>query len=193
MKKLLLVMFIFMFTFATNAFAHTHLESSSPENGQVVTEELREISLTFGGEIEKLSTFELSNTEGQSIPVESITVGEEQMTGTLTNPLENGNYTVDWKIVGADGHPIEGEFTFSVNTSTSGSATTSESGNGENQQNSSQDEAVHEHNEQTDDNIANEQIEEKDEGQSPSYLIPIIIIVLIVIVVGFFFGLRRKK
>ena len=31
------------------------------------------------------------------------------------NPLENGKYKVEWKIIGADGHPINGEFSFSVN------------------------------------------------------------------------------
>ena len=156
MKKLLLFTLIFMLAFTTNAFAHTHLESSSPENGQVVTEELREIFLTFGEKLERLSTFELSNSDGQSIPVENenITI-EEQMKGTLANPLENGEYTVVWKIVAADGHPIEGEFTFSVDAS--GSGMPSESKDGTNQQNPSQDEAVHEHHEQTDDNIANEQ------------------------------------
>ena len=42
MKKLLLITFVFMFTFTTSALAHTGLETSSPEDGEVVTEEMRE-------------------------------------------------------------------------------------------------------------------------------------------------------
>ena len=40
-------------------FAHTEITSSTSEAGQVVTEEPKEISLTFGGEIESLSTMTL--------------------------------------------------------------------------------------------------------------------------------------
>lgn len=31
-----------------------------------------------------------------------------------STPLENGNYTVSYKIIGADSHVIEGNYTFSV-------------------------------------------------------------------------------
>ena len=37
------------------------------------------------------------------------------MWATFLQPLENGDYKVEWKIIGADGHPIEGDFSFSVN------------------------------------------------------------------------------
>ena len=37
------------------------------------------------------------------------------MWATFLQPLENGDYKVEWNIIGADGHPIEGEFSFSVN------------------------------------------------------------------------------
>ncbi|WP_338452664.1 copper resistance protein CopC [Niallia oryzisoli] len=192
MKKILIATLIFIFAISTNAFAHTHLESSSPEDGQVVTEELREITLNFEGKIEQGSKFELSNTQGQSMPVENISINEGKMIGSLATPLENGEYLVNWTIIGADGHPVDGEFSFTVNVSAS--ETTPENENATtNQQNSSQDESVHEHHEQTDDNIANEQTEEKDEGKLPSYLIPVIIIVLIAIAAGVLFGFRRKK
>lgn len=192
MKKILIATLIFIFAISTNAFAHTHLESSSPEDGQVVTKELHEITLNFEGKIEQGSKFELSNTQGQSMPVENISIDEGKMIGSLSTPLENGEYLVNWTIIGADGHPVDGEFSFTVNVSAS--ETTPENENAiTNQQKSSQDETVHEHHEQTIDNIANEQTEEKDEGTLPSYLIPVIIVVLIAIVAGVFFGFRRKK
>ena len=36
------------------------------------------------------------------------------MWANFLQPLKNGNYIVDWKIIGTDGHPIEGTFSFSV-------------------------------------------------------------------------------
>lgn len=182
MKKSLLITLVFMFAFASNALAHTGLEISSPENGEVITKELREISLTFEGKVEQGSAFELSNANGQSIPVEEISIEETQMTGTFPSALENGDYTVVWNIIGADGHPIAGEFSFSVDVPVTEEQ--DESGDETASQDTSQDETQLEN---VEDTKADEQ------GQSPSYLMPVIVILLIVIIVGIFVALRRKK
>ncbi len=182
MKKLLLITLVFMFAFATNAFAHTGLEISSPENGEIVTEELREISLTFEGKVEQGSTFKLSNSTGKSIPVEDISIEETQMTGTFPSALENGDYTVVWNIIGADGHPIAGEFSFSVDVPVV------------EKQAKSEDETISQDASQDETQLENVEDTKTDEqSQLPSYLIPVIVIVLLVIIVGIFVGLRRKK
>lgn len=177
-----------MFTFTTSALAHTGLETSSPEDGEVVTEELREIALTYEGKIEQGGTLEVSNSNGQSIPVEDISIADTQMTGTFTNALENGDYTVVWNIIGADGHPIAGEFSFTVDVPVSETAVENESeaeAEAEaNSQDVNQDETPLENVEDTKTN---------EQSQLPSYLIPVIVIVLIAIIVGIFVGLRRKK
>ncbi|WP_342539501.1 copper resistance CopC family protein [Sporosarcina sp. FSL K6-1540] len=186
MKKLLLITFVFMFTFTTSALAHTGLETSSPEDGEVVTEEMREIALTYEGKIEQGGTLEVSNSNGQSIPVEDISIADTQMTGTFTNALENGDYTVVWNIIGADGHPIAGEFSFTVDVPVSETAVENESeAEAEaNSQDVNQDETPLENVEDTKTN---------EQSQLPSYLIPVIVIVLIAIIMGIFVGLRRKK
>lgn len=180
MKKLLLITFVFMFVFTTSALAHTGLETSSPEDGEVVTEEMREIDLTYEGKIEQGGTLEVSSSNGQSIPVEEISIEDTQMTGTFTNALENGDYTVVWNIIGADGHPIAGEFSFTVDVPVSETPTEDEA----NSQDVNQNETILENVEDTKTN---------DQSQLPSYLIPVIVIVLIAIIVGIFVGLRRKK
>ncbi|WP_399630376.1 copper resistance protein CopC [Sporosarcina sp. SG10008] len=184
MKKLLLITFVFMFTFTTSALAHTGLETSSPEDGEVVTEEMREIALTYEGKIEQGGTLEVSNSNGQSIPVEDISIADTQMTGTFTNALENGDYTVVWNIIGADGHPIAGEFSFTVDVPVSETAVENESEAEANSQDVNQDETPLENVEDTKTN---------EQSQLPSYLIPVIVIVLIAIIMGIFVGLRRKK
>ena len=114
MKKMIVFTFIFVLAFVNSALAHTGLETSSPQDGEVIKEELREISLTFETKIEQGSTFELKNSNGNSIVVDEIVLNENKMVGNFSNPLENGEYQVNWNIIGADGHPIEGEFSFSV-------------------------------------------------------------------------------
>jgi copper resistance protein C len=36
------------------------------------------------------------------------------LSGSAAEPLANGSYTVDWRIVGEDGHLIEGTYGFTV-------------------------------------------------------------------------------
>ncbi|MDI7742700.1 copper resistance protein CopC [Lysinibacillus fusiformis] len=187
MKKIILATFLFIFATSTSAFAHTHLGSSTPEDGQVVTEQLSEITLNFEGKIEQSSSFELNNTQGQNIPVEEISINEGVMTGTLANPLENGNYLVNYSIIGADGHLMEGEVSFSVNVPES--EVTSEVSN----ETDPVDQEATEQAEQSNEQATSEPAEatESEEGTSP--VIPVIIIVLLVVVIGAFFIMRRKK
>lgn len=188
MKKIFIAAFLFIFATTTNAFAHTHLGSSTPENGEVVTEELSEITLTFEGKIEQSSSFKLSDSEGQEIPIETISINEEIMTGTLAAPLENGEYVVNSSIIGADGHLIEEEISFTVNLAET--ATSTEATNDTQQSEQDTTEEV----EQNSDQAASETVaEETESNEESSTFIPVIIIVLLVVVIGAFLMMRRKK
>jgi copper resistance protein C len=179
MKKLFLFTFIFFLAFVNSALAHTGLESSSPQNGDVINEELLQITLTFEGKVEQGSTFELQNSTGESIPVENFSLTGNQIVGNFSNPLENGEYLVIWNIIGADGHPIEGEFSFSVDVPVA--------------------EAPGKEQVKTQEETQPQpKVEAKDkqiqQNKMPSYIIPTIIGILIVIVVGsFLLILKRKK
>ncbi|MBD8027038.1 copper resistance protein CopC [Ureibacillus sp. Re31] len=184
LKKLSLITSIFLFTFVGNAFAHTGLESSSPQNGEVIDSELKEVTLTFEGKIEQSSTFTLESSAGESIPVEDITVQENILSGTLSTSLDNGEYFIKWNIIGADGHLINGEIPFSVEVP--------------NTENTTEVEKTETDTTKVDDietQTTNEDAvtEEEPEQSSPSYVVPTIIVVLILIIVGSFFMMKRKK
>lgn len=187
MKKIFLATFLFIFATSTNAFAHTHLGSSTPEDGEVITEELSEITLNFEGKIEQSSSFELSDTQGQTIPVEEISINEGVMTGTVASPLANGDYLVKWSIIGADGHLMEGDLSFAVNVPES--AASSESSNETDQVDQETTQEVEKNNEPA----TSEQAEGTESNEETSALIPVIIIVLLVVVIGAFIVMRRKK
>jgi copper resistance protein C len=103
--------------------AHTGLSSSNPTDGQVVTENLEQIVLTFATPIEVLSTMDLVK-DGNVIPLEDIKVENKQLMGSIAKPLENGSYIIQWKIVGEDGHPIKGEINFIVEMAQTGAEPT---------------------------------------------------------------------
>ncbi len=114
MKKISysMILFFFMFFLLTvPANAHTGLESSVPAEGEVIQEALQEIVLTFEGKIEKTSSFSLINEKGDEMPVQNITVTDRQLTGTVEG-IPNGAYIIEWNIIGADGHPIQGVIPF---------------------------------------------------------------------------------
>ena len=114
-KTSLAALFLAVSLSATTVDAHTHLLSTNPVNGAEVTTELSSISLTYGGQIEEGSFFEITSSERQNIEVETFTVEDRVLTGSLAQPLENGAYTVAWTSISEDGHPLTGEFSFTVN------------------------------------------------------------------------------
>ena len=196
LKKLFLFTFIFFIGFVNNAFAHTGLEGSSPQNGEVVIEELQQITLNFETKVEQTSTFELKDSNGASIPVENITLSEYQMAGSLSNPLENGKYQVNWKIIGADGHPIEGEFSFSVDlpvTETTPEEQEEIQSQPNDQENTDTDTTDSIETDKDTETLNETTEEDVQQNKLPSYVIPSIIGVLIIIVVGSFLLIMKRK
>lgn len=117
LKKSFITIFIsliLMCMIPISAYAHTGLKSSIPENKQKVTEALKEVIMNFNTSVEPLSSFEITDIDGAKYKLSKITIDDTKMSGVLEKALPNGNYTVDWKIVGRDGHPIKGSFSFAV-------------------------------------------------------------------------------
>lgn len=115
MKKIIALTLLVFFLYGPSAFAHTGLESSTPAEGEVVTEELQEMVLAFNTELEKASSFTVKDAEGMEIPL-GVSVENDTMVGTLGAAMADGEYTVNWNIIGADGHPIEGSYAFTLKT-----------------------------------------------------------------------------
>lgn len=111
-----LVLMLLVFTLSSNVvFAHTTLESASPAEGETVATPLEKVEIHFAENIEPLSVLELENKSGETLKPTEILVSENVLIGTFTPPVPNGDYTVLWKIVGKDGHLIEGEYSFILN------------------------------------------------------------------------------
>ncbi|WP_313236212.1 copper resistance CopC family protein [Sporosarcina ureae] len=116
MRKNIVMMTILLFIISANTVsAHTGLTSATPADGEVVSEEIHEITLDFNTKIEATSTVKVVNEANEEVTVSTINVNDHVMTAGFLSPLDPGTYTVDWKIIGADGHPIQGTYSFVVN------------------------------------------------------------------------------
>ncbi|PGS48718.1 copper resistance protein CopC [Bacillus sp. AFS041924] len=113
MKKALSFLILLIFLFPSMASAHTTLETSNPADGEVINEPLKQITLNFETPLEKLSTLKVFK-DGKDLEVKDISVENNQMVANMPKNLENGNYEIEWKIVGEDGHPITGGIEFKV-------------------------------------------------------------------------------
>ncbi|WP_342527107.1 copper resistance protein CopC [Chryseomicrobium sp. FSL W7-1435] len=116
MKRSLILITILMSLFITSvASAHTELSATTPEDGAELTETIDAITLTYSGQIEEGSVFDVLTESGQEVAVTDFTIEDGVLTGQLEQPLENGTYTVNWNSISEDGHPLNGTFGFTVN------------------------------------------------------------------------------
>ncbi len=185
MKRMFTVTAAILLTMSisTSAFAHSHLEGSNPADGDIVTEPLNEIVLEFDGKIEQGSFIDVKTTKGQAIELQEIIIGDGTLTGTVAEPLPNDEYQVNWSIISADGHPLEGEFSFTVNASVPESV----------------EEVTEEPSETTESAEQSTEVQENvataDEVAKESSSMTVILIVLLIAIVagGFFLLIKRKK
>ncbi|GAB3002759.1 copper resistance protein CopC [Amycolatopsis acidiphila] len=99
------------------ASAHAALDSTDPAQGVVLPTAPAQISLTFSESVQVAAdgvrVFGPDGTEvdaGQAThlgPASTVGVG-------LRDGRQQGTYTVSWRVISADSHPVSGAFTFSV-------------------------------------------------------------------------------
>jgi methionine-rich copper-binding protein CopC len=96
------------------ASAHSALTSSTPADGAVVTEPLDRVDLTFSeaplAGLDAGLRIEVTDADGTDVASGDVTVSGTTMRRTVD--LERGAYTVRWRYVSPDGHPIEGSLGF---------------------------------------------------------------------------------
>jgi len=177
LKKTGILTFLLLCLFVPSALAHSGLETSVPQDGEVVKDELSTLSLAFNTMIESTSTFKLFKEDGQEVALAELVINEKDMVGNLSYPLEDGKYSVTWKIIGEDGHPVENSYSFSVATSNDTNADVSTEW------------SVEENSNKTSSDIT--EIIEK-EATSSNKMNIILIILLIVIALGTTFWLWKR-
>jgi methionine-rich copper-binding protein CopC len=115
MNKRIILPFLFLLLFLPQSvLAHTSLKSTSPISGAVVDEHLQDITLEYETGIDSLSTFEVYDSSGKTHTPDELVARGTKMTGSFVNPLANDTYTVKWNVISDDGHPVSGEFAFTV-------------------------------------------------------------------------------
>lgn len=101
---------------AAPAQAHSALVSSDPTDGQTITTPLDRVGLTFSEApltgLDAGLRIEVRDAAGTDRASGDVTVDGTTMSRTVD--LQDGAYTVLWRYVSPDGHPVTGELGFTV-------------------------------------------------------------------------------
>lgn len=197
MKKLnLLLLLLVLLLPVTPVFAHTGLHESVPSQGETLTEPIKELVLTFETKIESGSTMELKTSAGELVKPDEVIINNNVLTGKF-QPLKNDHYQVIWKVIGSDGHPIDGEYSFTVNASVSVDESEQTAPNNQNEANEGTNEELlkdnaeeNDNNEAIDNNNGALPVEKSNETENDG-LSPFMIGAGIVVVIVIFVLLRR--
>jgi methionine-rich copper-binding protein CopC len=102
------------------AAAHDAAESSSPADGATVATPPAKVSITFNKNPLGLGAqVKISDSAGTDWADGKVEIVDNVASQSLREGAPAGKYTVAWRVVSSDSHPIEGTFVF---TATSGAA-----------------------------------------------------------------------
>jgi len=121
MKFIRLILTILFVSLAIPAQAHDALIDQSPKAGETLQAGVVEIKLEFNNELLNLgdSSAEIliQNSAGEPQNPGCALVDKRQASVKL-DLAAPGDYSVAWRVVSSDGHPISGEFDFKLENST---------------------------------------------------------------------------
>ncbi|WP_413378823.1 copper resistance protein CopC [Alkalihalobacillus sp. 1P02AB] len=106
--------FVVLLILPSHSMAHTHLETSIPEDGETLDTLVEEIILEFDGGIEPFANIEVIGDTGEEVELADIHVEQTRIVIVPSSPLASGIYSVDWSIISEDTHQMEGTFSFTV-------------------------------------------------------------------------------
>lgn len=107
------------------AAAHDVLEATEPADGAAVTSVPSMVRLTFSNTPLALGSEVLVKVESGTNQAEGpVSIVDNHVSQAVKAGAPAGRYTVIWRVVSSDSHPIEGTFSFTVGQGTSSVPTT---------------------------------------------------------------------
>lgn len=105
-----------------SAYAHGALQRAVPAQNARVASIPRELRLTFTEPvILAVAALELVGPGNRPVSLGPLALARDSsqvLVAPVTGALEAGTYTVNWRIAGADGHPVRGSYRFTITPET---------------------------------------------------------------------------
>ncbi|MEU8009896.1 copper resistance CopC family protein [Micromonospora parva] len=97
------------------AWAHNSLRAATPARDATVSSAPTEVTLEFMQRLDPtFTTIVLTDAAKRKLATGEPVVTGATSTVQVTDTLPNGTYTVAYRVVSADGHPVQGSYPFTV-------------------------------------------------------------------------------
>lgn len=116
MKRLALLIAVFVTLPAARATAHAVLESTDPGRNRVIESSPPEVLLRYSEPVEiTFGAVRVFDAEGRRVDSgDARRIAADEIAVGLEPDLPDGTYTVAWRVLSADSHPLQGGFVFHV-------------------------------------------------------------------------------
>jgi len=118
-KKILVLAVTSLFAFPIAAFAHGAMVQATPAADSNVLTAPTEVSIEFDGKLQiigntNVNSIEVTDNQGQLISSPTSVVEGNKISTKLQLTDITGLVSVHYRIVSEDGHPVEGDYSFTV-------------------------------------------------------------------------------
>jgi len=110
---------------ARPAWAHNQLRASDPADGAMLADPPAQVVLEFTESLNPTyTTIVVTGADSRPVPTTEPAISGTRGSVAFTRPLTDGTYTVAYRVVSRDGHPVQGAFSFTVGRATTPSTAT---------------------------------------------------------------------
>ncbi|MBP2412935.1 methionine-rich copper-binding protein CopC [Arthrobacter stackebrandtii] len=116
-----LVLLLMLFGSVTAASAHDAVTGTAPSDGETVDTVPEQVTVTMSNTPATIgSEIQVVDGSGTNWATGPVDVLDQTATQAIKPGAPAGEYTVKWRLVSSDSHPIEGEFTFTATAAGTG-------------------------------------------------------------------------
>jgi methionine-rich copper-binding protein CopC len=98
------------------ASAHAVLVGTNPKDGASLATSPHTITLTFNENIGTPAFIAVQSPDGKKVTTSKAKAVDHTISATVTDVGKRGRYAVSYRVVSADGHPVEGTFHYTTTT-----------------------------------------------------------------------------
>jgi len=109
--------FVWLVLLCAPALAHASLLETDPADGAKLSEPPKQVQLRFNEPIEaEFTPVKVLDQQGNRVDRDDAQVGSDDRRTVMAGlkELAKGTYTVQWRVISADTHPVNGSYEFSV-------------------------------------------------------------------------------
>lgn len=98
------------------ASAHAGLVGTNPKDGASLVKAPHKITLTFNENIGSPAFIAVQSPDGKKVATSKVAAIDHTVSARVADVGKRGRYAVSYRVVSADGHPVEGTFHYTMTT-----------------------------------------------------------------------------